>query len=412
MEGSVETTNLANGVRIVTEAMPQVRSAAVGCWVGVGNRDEPAELAGASHFLEHLLFKGTDEWPARELAEAVDRTGGDINAYTSKEHTAYHARVPDVELPFALDVLTGVLRRPAFDAEDVDGERHVILEELLLSEDMPDDTVHTALQEALFPEHPLGWEVLGSKDSIQAMTVDDVHAFHQRWYQPTNLVFAAAGNVEHAMVVDAIDTAFGSLDPGTKPERFEVVESVRPTALISRPAEQTHVALGWRGLPFLDPDRYAFAIANYVIGGGLSSRLFQEVREKRGLVYSIFSSSGAFSDAGTFMIYAGTANDRVAELLRVIDGEIASLLENGITEEELEVARSGFEGATLLGLEDSGSRMNRLGAAMTVRGYVPTIEDFVTEIRSVTVDDVHRVISRVLGGDRTLAAVGAVDALG
>ncbi|MGI9602394.1 MAG: M16 family metallopeptidase [Acidimicrobiales bacterium] len=410
-EPELRTTTLANGVRIVTEAMPGTRSAAVGCWVGVGNRDESTELAGASHFLEHLLFKGSPHWGARELAEAIDRTGGDLNAFTTKEYTAYHARVPDTEIDLAIDVLTDVIRRPAFGTVEVDSERQVILEELLLSEDLPEDIAATVMHQALFPQHPLGWEVLGTHQSIADMTADAIGGFHAHWYRPANLVFAAAGHIDHDQLVAGVEAVFGDLDTGPRPRRSAPEVFTEQPRLVERPGEQTHLAIGWRGLGHGDPDRYAMAVANQVIGGGLSSRLFQEVRERRGLVYSIFSTSGAYADSGTFSIHAGTANTRAVELLEVVDHEIAALVADGITEAELDVARAGFEGATLLGLEDSSSRMMRLATGLTVRDRVTPVEESLAAIRAVTVDDVHRVLQRVLGRPRVLSAAGAVERL-
>ncbi|NNE72835.1 MAG: insulinase family protein [Acidimicrobiales bacterium] len=404
----IQRTTLANGLEVVTEHMAGVRSASLGVWVGVGNRDEEASMAGASHCLEHLLFKGTDRWSARALAEAVDRTGGEVNAFTSKEYTAYHARVPDSEVTFALDLLCGVVKAPAFTAADLEAERLVILEELAASEDYPDDVAHTALQAALFPEHPLGWEVLGTAESIRGLQADTVHAFHQHWYQPVNLVFAAAGNVEHEQIVAGVTGAFGSSAPGVSPARRPPTLPTEQAVLIERPTEQTHVALGWPSLGHGDDDRFALAIANQVIGGGLSSRLFQEVREKRGLAYSVFSNQTGYRESGSFTVYAATAAERANELLAVLDHEIDDLIERGVTGDELALARAGFEGATLLGLEDSSSRMARLGTALTLRGYVPTIESFLDSLRAVTVDDVHRVITRVFSGPRVMSAVGDV----
>jgi len=410
-EPELVTTTLSNGVRVVTEAMPGARSVAVGCWVGVGNRDEPAELAGASHFLEHLLFKGSPRWGARELAAAVDRTGGDLNAFTTKEYTAYHAWVPAADVGLAVDVLTDVVRRPAFGRTEVDNERDVILEELLFNEDQPEDVAATAMHEALFPGHSLGWEVLGTHESIAAMSDDDIHRFHQRWYGPANLVFAAAGHVDHDRLVAGVVEAFGDLDAGPRPERSSPPDDTATPPLIERAGEQTHLAIGWRGLGHDDSDRYAMAVANQIVGGGLSSRLFQEVRERRGLVYSVYSAVGAYADSGTFSVHAGTANNRVAELLDVVDREIDELLARGITETELDVARGGFEGATVLGLEDASSRMVRLATGLTVRDRVTSVEESLAAIRAVTVDDVHRVLRRVLGRPRVLAAVGAVASL-
>lgn len=405
---TVGRTRLPNGVTVVTETVPGMRSVALGCFVGVGSRDERDHLAGASHCLEHLLFKGSDRRSAREIAEAVDRVGGDLNAYTTREFTAFHCRVPATELDLAADLVTEVVARPGFDAGHLDAERQVILEELAMHEDAPDDLVQTRLDAALFPGHPLGREVMGDPATIEAITVDDLHAFHAAWYRPANLVVAAAGGVEHDRVVERVASAFGD-EPGHPPVRFPPSQPPDALVVVTRPTEQVQLALGWRALDHADPDRYALALANEVVGGGLSSRLFQEVREARGLAYAVYSGMSSYVDAGAFVVSAATSRRRFGELVAVLDDELARLVADGVTEQELEVARSGFEGATILGLEDSGSRMGRIGVGQTIRGWVLSIDAYLAAIEAVTIDDVHRVLRRVLGSPGTRAVVGPVD---
>ncbi len=408
----IERSDLTSGMRVVTERMPEARSVSVGMWFAVGSRDEPAEVAGASHFLEHLLFKGTEQRSARAIAMAVDAVGGEMNAYTSREHTAYYLRLPVAELDAGLELLADVVARPAFRSHELEAEREVIVEEILMSEDTPDDLVLTALYESLFPDHPLGRETLGTRDSVEAMTRDDVAGFHARWYRPANLVVAAAGDLDHDQVLGAVDDLFAVGEPGAAPERRAPAPEVVPLVAIDRPTEQVHVAVGWRGLPIDDDDRYALWVANQVLGGGMSSRLFQEIREQRGLAYTVFSSPSSYSDDGSLVIYSGTGPARLPELLETVESVLAGLLDDGVTDEEHTVALGYLEGSMLLGLEDTGSRMARLGTGLTTRDEVLSVDEHVRRIRAVTPDDVSRVLHRVLDGPRAVAAVGPLGAAG
>jgi predicted Zn-dependent peptidase len=405
-EPDIERTDLPSGVRVVTERMPEARSVSVGMWFGVGSRDEPAEIAGASHFLEHLLFKGTEDRSARGIAMAVDAVGGEMNAYTSREHTAYFTRLPSPQLRFGLDLLADVVSEPAFRSHEVEAERDVIVEEILMSEDTPDDQVFTALYEGLFPLHPLGRETLGTRDTVEGMGRDEIAGFHDHWYRPANLVVAAAGDLHHAEVLDAVVGLLADGPVGDRPERVAPAHELVPLSVLHRPTEQAHVAIGWRGLPYGDDDRYALTVANHVLGGGLSSRLFQEVREERGLAYTVFSAPSSYGDAGSLTVYAGTAPERLAELLTVVQGVLDDVAANGITPEEHAVAVGYVEGSMVLGLEDSGSRMARLGNGVIARNEVVPIEEHVRRYRSVTPDDVQRVLRRVLHAPRSVSVVG------
>jgi predicted Zn-dependent peptidase len=405
-EPEVERTVLANGIRVVTERMPEARSVTTGFWVAVGGRDEPPELAGASHFLEHLVFKGSEHRSAKQIAEAVDAVGGEMNAYTSREHTAYYTRLPASALALGLDVLTDVLAAPALREHELDAEREVILEELALSEDTPDDKVHTLLSAALFPDHPLGREVLGAEETVEAMTRDQVHGFFAERYRPANVVVTAAGRLEHAEVVAGVESFLAGIDVGAAPVRTAPSIGVVPRVVEQRDTEQAHVALGWRAFPADDPDRYPLAVANQVLGGGMASRLFQEVREERGMAYSVWSSSSLYSDAGSLVAYAGTSPGKVRDVLKVIDDVIAALVADGITEHELAVAAGYIEGSLVLALEDSGSRMSRLGRGELSTTELVSVDEQVARIRAVTLDDVKAVLARVLSEPRALAAVG------
>jgi predicted Zn-dependent peptidase len=405
----IRETRLANGIRLVTERMPEARSVSLGVWVGVGGRDEPDELAGASHFLEHLLFKGTPTRSARQIAELVDATGGEMNAFTTREHTAYYTRLPAAQADLGLDILGDVLTEPAFRPHEVDAERQVIVEEILMNLDVPEDHVHTLLAEALFPGHPLGREVLGTRETVEAATRDQIAEFFGRWYLPRNLVVVAAGDLDHDHVVDRLDASLGRLVGGERPVRRVPAVDVEPRLVLDDPTEQVHVAMGWRGVDHHDDDRYALTIANQILGGGMASRLFQQVREERGLCYSVYSWASTYADAGTAGIYAGTAPSRLPEVLSVIDDEVAKLVASGVTEGELAVAKGFVEGSLVLGLEDSGSRMARLGRSLMARDEIVTVEDQLARIRAVTADQVAAVAARVFGGPRALAVIGHVD---
>jgi predicted Zn-dependent peptidase len=386
--------------------MPEARSVTTGFWVAVGSRDESAEVSGASHFLEHLLFKGTEARTAREIAEAVDAVGGEMNAFTSKEHTAYYSRLPAGEVDLGLELLSDVITAPAFRPLEVEAERQVIIEELLMDEDDPDEMVHTLLFDALFPDHPLGWETVGTRDTIETMTRDDIAAFHAEHYHPVNLVIAAAGDLDHDRVVAGVEACFAGRTGGVRPPRHAPVDPPRPLVVRRRDTEQAHVALGYRAVPFDDPDRYALAVLNQVLGGGMASRLFQEVREERGLAYSVGSGTSLFADAGALVVFVGTAIGRSTEALSVIEGVIADLVADGITARELEVAKGYLAGSMVLGLEDSGSRMGRLGSSEIVRGFVTSVDEHLERIAAVDLAAVHAVAGRVLAGPRSLAAVG------
>ncbi len=406
LEPGVELTQLDNGVRIVTEAMPDAHSVTLGFWAGIGSRDEPAELAGASHFLEHLLFKGTAQRSARQIAVAVDAVGGEMNAFTTREHTAYYTRLPVAELDFGLDLLTDVVGAPAFRPAEVDAEREVIIEEILMNEDTPDDVVHTQLMEAAFPGHPLGRETLGTEDTILAMARDEIAEFHAHWYRPANLVVAAAGRLDHDHVVERVAAFLGEAPVGRQPARSAPTGRLESLVVAERPTEQAHVAMAWLGLDHLDPDRYALGVANQILGGGMSSRLFQEVREERGLAYTVFTSPASYADAGVLTLYAGTGPSRLAELLDVIGDTIDEVLARGVTDEELAVAKGYLEGATLLGLEDSGSRMGRLGSGLISRGEIVAIDEHLARTRAVTAEAVHDILRRVLAAPSVLSIVG------
>jgi predicted Zn-dependent peptidase len=396
-------------VRVVTEAMPHVRSVTVGYWIGVGSRDERGPAAGASHFLEHLLFKGTQRRTARHLAEEIDAVGGDMNAFTSKEYTCFYAHCLDRDLPLAVDLLGDMVTSALIRGEDVDGERDVVLEEIRMHLDTPDDLVHSIFTQAYFSDHPLGREVLGSEQTILAMTREQVHGYYRGHYVPANLVVAVAGNVSHEQAVELVAEALEPLVQATALplERVPPAESPQARVVVrGRPTEQAHLVLGGQGLPRGSAQRYASGVLNQAFGGGMASRLFQEVREERGLAYSVYSYQGMHIDAGTFAVYAGTSPHRLTEVLDVVRAELDQVRSEGLTDAEIQRARGHLAGSLVLSLEDTGSRMTRLGAALVTGSPLLSLDDTIAAVEAVTPEDVRAIAELLLGGPFTLAVVG------
>ena len=408
----VRRTRLSSGATVISEAMPTLRSVAIGFWVGTGSRDEDARVAGASHFLEHLLFKGSERRSASEIAESVESCGGDMNAFTAQELTTYYVRVPDDRLPLAIEILSDIVWTPALRAEDVDAERQVILEEIHMRDDTPEDLVHDIFTDAMFPDHPIGREVIGSPATIGAMTRDDIASFHAEHYHPSNVVIAAAGNLDHDELVTFVEKGLAA-DAGARPAREPYAGDPPPRSLavLERTTEQAHVVLGMRALRRDDPDRYALTVVDQVLGGGMSSRLFQEVREQRGLAYSVYSYRSAFQETGALAVSAGTSPERVDELLGVVDAQLERLVaDGGVSDRELDAAKGHLRGSLALSLESSSSRMHRLGRSELTLGEVPTLDELVEKVEGVTPADVARVIDSVVATEeRTLAVVGPFD---
>jgi predicted Zn-dependent peptidase len=405
-EPPITIETLPSGLRLVTEAMPEVHSVAVGFWVGSGSRDEPARIAGASHFLEHLLFKGTPTRSASAIAEALDEVGGDCNAYTTKEYTAFYVRLLDEHLPLGLDILSDIMWQPALAPTDLEAERTVILDEILMHADEPADLVVERCFAELFGGHPLGRDALGTAESIAAVAAADVRGFFEEHYRPENMVVSVAGNVRHDEVAEAIEARFAGRPGGRPPVREAPGPAGDPLVVLHRPTEQVHLTLGIRCASRFDEDRYAFSVLNHVLGGGMSSRLFQKVREQRGLAYSIGSERLAFADSGSLCVMAGTAPDNAEEVLAIVGQELAELADTGVSERELAIARGYLRAEALLSGEDSGARMTRIGASLLLHGEVLRTEEIIARIGAVTLDDVHRAARRLAGEPRTLAVVG------
>lgn len=389
-------TVLPSGIRVLSERMPEVRSVSLGFWVRVGSRDEPAELHGASHFLEHLLFKGTKTRSARAIAEAFDSVGGDANAEASKEYTVFYARVLDKDLPMALEVLSDLLTESRFSSDDFENERRVVLEELAAHEESPEDVVHDLFAGQVFGDHPLGRETLGTVSTVGGMTLESLRGFYTENYRPGSIVVAAAGSVDHSELVESIGSLFKDSSDIVTPRKAQEPAASRHRSIVTRTTEQAHLIIGGLGYSRHHPDRLAWGVLDDVLGGGSSSRLFQEVREERGLAYSVYSFRSQHGDTGFYGIYAGVAPVRAIEVLEVVGGILDTLGEDGITEAELERAKGRFRGGLALGLEDPGSRMARLGRSELVQTEILSVDELISRVDAITIDDVARVAKDVL----------------
>jgi predicted Zn-dependent peptidase len=399
-------TRLGNGLTVVTERVPGALSLAAGVWVGVGARDEPASLSGVSHFLEHLLFKGTGNRSAQDISRTIDRHGGDINAFTSKEYTAYYCRLPARHGATGVGLLGEVLTEPALRESDVETERQVILEEIAMDDDSPDDVAHRAFSEQLFLDHPLGRDTAGEPDTVKAITADDVRKFFGDHYTAESMVASLAGPMDHDEMLAMVDRAFGATpSSGSRPTRSAPV-AVGGSCDIDDDTEQVHIVLGGRAVARADDDRESLDVVNHVLGGGLSSRLFEEIREKRGLVYSVFSGISAYADAGAYSIYAGAQPRHADEVIRLIRQELATLVEHGVTDDELDIAKGYLMGAFELGLEDTGARMSRNGGLLCTTGTLRPAPDQVERWDAVDQASVRRVLDRVFTDDPILVRLG------
>lgn len=410
---AISTTTLSNGLKVVTEAIPSVRSASVGLWVNVGSRDECGPLHGATHFLEHLLFKGTTTRNALQIAQLLDEVGGDMNAFTTKEYTAYYARCMDRDVDRAVDVLSEMLTASTFPDREVESERDVVLEELNIHFDTPDDLVHSVFSDAVFGTHPLGKEILGTRESMKAMTRDQVMGWWQDCYTADRIVLAAAGHIDHDEIVALAQTHLASLKPATTPmvDRVQPEAGIKDHVLVhNRPTEQVNVVVGRQGLPRGHELRWAAAVMNQVLGGGMASRLFQDIREQRGLAYTVYSFSQNFADTGAQGVYLGTNPAKVEEAVDAVGAQLCKLVQEGITADELRQAKGYLTGATLLGLEDTGARMSRLGRANITGQTLLSFDEIIAKIDAVTLDDVAQVADLTISGDQAIALVGPVDA--
>jgi predicted Zn-dependent peptidase len=410
---SVRRTVLPSGLRIVTEEVPSVRSAAIGIWVNVGSRDETPAVAGASHFLEHLLFKGTTRRTALEISATIEAVGGEMNAFTSKEYTCFYARVIDTDLPMAIDVVSDLITSSIVSALDVDAERKVVLEEIAMRDDDPSDLVHDLYAETYYGDTTLGRPILGTVKSIKEMSRSSVFNYYKKKYLPQDLVVAVAGNIKHKRVVAMVEEALSRdnfLDvkgaPQIRPNTPVKTKPMRSVGLLTRKTEQAHMFYGMEGVARADDRRFAMGVLASALGGGMSSRLFQEIREKRGLAYSVYAYAQQFAGSGQIGFYAGCNPTKAIEVVEIIREILADVAENGMSHEEIERAKGAVRGSLVLSQEDSGSRMSRIGKNEIVYGQVMGFDDILKAISRVNPTDVREIASEYLTKSPTLALVG------
>ena len=405
---SVQLTTLPNGFRIVTEHMPGLQSAAIGVWVLAGARNERADQNGIAHFLEHMAFKGTKRRSALEIAEAIEDVGGYINAYTSREVTAYYVRVLKEDVPLGLDVVADILRNPVFDTREIEVERGVILQEIGQAADTPDDIIFDWLQEEAYPDHPLGRTILGAEDRVRGFARPDLESFVDQYYRPGQMILSAAGAVDHDELVRMATDMFGDMVPSSVIEsplaRFHGGEARHIKDL-----EQAHFALAFESPNYADPDIYTTQIYASALGGSMSSRLFQEIREKRGLCYTIYAQAGAYADTGMMTIYAGTSADQLGDLAGITIDEMKRAADD-MSAAEVERARAQMKAGLLMGLESPSNRAERLARMLQIWGRVPELAEVVGRIDAVTLEDVRRIAeATVERAPSALALYGPVE---
>jgi predicted Zn-dependent peptidase len=410
---SVKRTVHASGLRIVTEEVPSVRSAAVGIWVNVGSRDEAPATAGASHFLEHLLFKGTTSRTALEISSSIESVGGEMNAFTSKEYTCFYARVIDTDLPMAIDVVSDLITSSIVTALDVDAERKVVLEEIAMRDDDPSDLVHDLFSDTYYGDTQIGRPILGTIESINNMSRNTVFNYYKKKYKPSDLVVAVAGNIKHKRVVAMVEEALSRdnfLDlagtPNIRPNTSIKRGPQQPVGLMYRKTEQAHMLYGMEGVPRADDRRFAMGVLSAALGGGMSSRLFQEIREKRGLAYSVYAYSQQFAGTGTIGFYAGCNPTKAIEVVEIIREILSDVADHGMSHEEIERAKGAVRGSLVLSQEDSGSRMSRIGKNEIVYGQVMDFDDILKAISRVSAEDIRQIAGEYLSKTPTLAIVG------
>jgi predicted Zn-dependent peptidase len=410
---SVKRSVHSSGLRIVTEEVPSVRSAAVGIWVNVGSRDEAPATAGASHFLEHLLFKGTTSRTALEISSSIESVGGEMNAFTSKEYTCFYARVIDTDLPMAIDVVSDLITSSIVTALDVDAERKVVLEEIAMRDDDPSDLVHDLFSDTYYGDTPIGRPILGTVKSISEMSRNTVFNYYKKKYLPQDLVVAVAGNIKHKRVVAMVEEALSRdnfLDelgaPVLRPNTPIKNSKQRSVGLLYKKSEQAHMFYGMEGVARADERRFAMGVLSAALGGGMSSRLFQEIREKRGLAYSVYAYAQQFAGSGVLGFYAGCNPSKAIEVVEIIRNVLSDVADNGMTHEEIERAKGAVRGSLVLSQEDSGSRMSRIGKNEIVYGQVMDFDDILKAISRVSATDIREIAGEFLVKTPTLALVG------
>lgn len=401
-------TRLDNGIRIVCEKIPYVRSVSIGIWVGTGSRHESENNNGVSHFIEHMLFKGTSKRNAKEIAESIDNIGGQINAFTGKECTCYYTKTLDSHLEIAIDVLSDMFFNSKFTQKDIDIERKVIMEEIGMYEDSPEELVHDILSETVWKGNPLGYPILGSHECLKSVNRSMIKEYIHQNYTPENLVISVAGNYDDENLIKLLEKHFSKWNTKTEFKiDFEEAGFVRDVTVKEKDIEQIHICMGFEGIEHGNDDLYSLLAVNNVFGGGMSSRLFQKIREELGLVYSIYSYPSSYKNAGLFTIYAGMNPEHLEKVAELIRFEIAELQKKGINRDELEKSKEQLKGNYILGLESTSSRMNSIGKSELLLKRIFTPEEVLKKIDDITPESVEEVIQRVFGQKiMSLAAVG------
>lgn len=403
----IEQFTLPNGLRVLCEQLPHLRSVSMGVWVKAGSILEREHENGLSHLIEHMAFKGTGRRSAKQIAQEMDAVGGYLNAATSKLCTCYYAKVIDENLPLAADILSDIVRFPAIDPKELDKERNVVLEEISMTDDSPEDVAYDLIASAMFGKQPLGQTILGPRELIASYTREDILAFRARHYSPMNTCVAIAGNFDLNQVKDLMAQRFGDWTGGAG-EIFPVnAVNQRPQTLTAdKDTEQAHICLGYRGKPLGDADAYPMAVFNSILGGGMSSRLFQRIREESAMAYSVYSAPSAYPHCGDFTIYAAVSPRNVKAVLAQIDEETSRLVREGATQEEFDMAKAQLKGGFILGQESAYNRMNSMGSNMALMNRVITTDETIRRIEAVTPEDVRRVAAETLGAPRSQAFVG------
>lgn len=402
-----QKVTLKNNVHILTENVPHVRSVAIGFWVNVGSRDENSEINGISHFIEHMVFKGTQKRTAKEIAETLDAVGGQLNAFTTKEYTCYYARVLDEHFDLAVDLLGDMLFQPRFDAQDIDREKNVIIEEIKMYEDSPDELVHDIFAGSMWQGHALGRPIIGNAEVVASLSREQIIDFYDKHYNPGNMIVSVAGNINHEEVVNKLSHLFESKKGAAIAREMDTPVPRKDITCCSKETEQVHLCIGTPGLSLDHEKIYVFHVINTILGGGISSRLFQEIREQRGLVYSVYSYHASYHDTGLFCIYAGLSKQNVDMVLNLIFEQINDIQLNGLKDNELQRAKDQLKGNLYLSLESVSTRMSRLGKSQIYLGKVIPPEEIVDKINKVTTAEVQELAREMLEpGCFTLATIG------
>jgi predicted Zn-dependent peptidase len=400
--------HLSNGLRVLVEQIPTCRSVSFGIWVKIGSRNESTVQNGISHFIEHMLFKGTDKYTAKDIAEVFDGIGGNVNAFTTKEYTCYYAKVLDEHLPIAVDVLADMFFHSQFDVQELDKERNVILEEISMYDDTPDDLVHDLLAKASYGEHSLGYTILGTEDNLHALASEDLRQYMKEHYNIQNTVISAAGNVDNR-ILELIEAHFGEFANQGVSSDYTIPPFMGEAIFQSKQTEQNHICLSLPGCSVLDERVYGMILLNNTIGGGMSSRLFQEIREKRGLAYSVYSYHSSYMDSGLFTIYTGTAPKQTEEVLKVSLDIIGEMIAKGMTQSELRKGKEQLKGSLILSLESTSSRMNRMGKNELMLGKHFTLDETLARIEAVEMEQIDSLIKQLFANPFALAMVGQSD---